>query len=168
MSKYPVIEVGDLWTADLASSLLPDYVIKSANETVTSSTTLQDDNELVTPTLAVGTHYVQLCLIVTSVVAIKLVWTNTGTMSNNRRVSGPGGAETTAADDATTQWACSGFATPVDYGFREGTAQYHIEEFATVNVTVAGAITLQWAQNVSNATPTTVLATSYWMTKQIA
>lgn len=168
MATYPVIEVGDIITADLLTSMQPNYIVKSANQSIISSTTFQTDTELVTPSLAVGMWEVYFNLIFTSACAIKLQWTNTGTMANNRRANGPGSSATTAEDNATGRYSLSGFGTPVVYGFRSGTNQYRVEELATVNVTGAGAITLQWGQNVSTATNTTCVATSYVRTKQIS
>lgn len=168
MSQYPVIEVGDLWTADLANSMMPNHIIKSVNQSITSSTTYQVDSELVTPTLAVGLHEIYLYLVVTSQTAVKVKWTNTGTMSNNRKTHGPGSVTGTAEDNSTIHWQMSGFGTDVVYGFRSAGSQYHIEEFATISVSVAGAITVNWGQNASNANATTIVATSYWKCKQIA
>ena len=159
---------GDIiYAADINNSV-PRYVIKENNQSVTSSTTFVDDTELVTPTLAVGKWDLELHLVVTSTVAIKCEWTNTGTMANNRRAWGPGSTETDAGDDSTARWGLHGFATDVIYGPRSGALQFHIEEYAIIDVSAEGAITFRFAQNVSNAAATTVQANSYWKYKQVS
>lgn len=47
MATYPDIEVGDLWTADLATSMLPQTVRKGADQSTAPSTiALVNDSEL--------------------------------------------------------------------------------------------------------------------------
>ena len=158
---------GDIiYAADLNN--LSQYVVKSANQPIASSTTYQTDSELVTPTLAIGTWHVELSMIATSATPVKVKWVNTGTMANNRRVSGAGSSVTDNADNSTGKWAVSGFGTDVVYGYRAATAQFHIEEWAMLNVTVAGTITVNWGQNASSGTNTTILAYSYWRLRQVA
>lgn len=168
MSVYPDIEVGDIVTADLLTSMLPIYIVKSANETVTSSTTLQTDDELVTPTLAVGVWSIRGSFVMSTVTAVKIAWISTGTIVGNRRCMGPGSSATTAEDNSTIRWPSSGITTANVYGYRSGTLQYHILEFGIFTVSVAGTLAVQWAQNVSSGTATTMHSTSHLEIKRVS
>ncbi len=168
MPVYPLLATGDLATADLLTSMIYDYTLKTTNQSIISSTTYQTDTELVTPTLAVGTWEIWLDLLTASQTAVKVRWATTGTMSGNRRCLGPGSTETTAEDVSSSRWNASGFSTDVVYGFRTAGSQYWLAEHAVLTVTSAGTVTAEWGQNVSNANNTTVAAGSFFRTKRLA
>ena len=149
---------GDLIRA--ADVSVPTYISKAGSESVTSSTTLQDDDHL-TLTLAVGTYWVELVLTATGAAAgdIKTAWTSTGTMSViGRSVLGPtvGAADVSAGlvnARGVTFTSNQSFAT-------DGTNSSHIHEWLLIDVTVEGVLTLQWAQAASSGTATTLSTSS--------
>src|SRR3546814_13600211 len=60
---YPVIPAGARITDELLESMLPNVVVKSVAEPVTSSTALQDDDELLAPVAANAKYDVTLHLL---------------------------------------------------------------------------------------------------------
>lgn len=62
MSRYPDISVGDLVTADLLDSMLPQFVRKANDESVTSNATVQDDDELFLSVVANASYFVDAWL----------------------------------------------------------------------------------------------------------
>lgn len=138
---------------------IPTYLSKSASESVTSSTTLQDDDHLFT-TLAVGTYWVDLVLTATGGAGdIKTAWTNTGTMSVvGRSVLGPTVAET---DVSVAEMNSRGVTFTSNQSFAtDGTNSSAIFERLLIDVTVEGSLQLQWAQAASSGTATTLSTSS--------
>jgi hypothetical protein len=136
------------------------YINKSAAESVTSSTTLQNDDHL-TETLPVGVWRVTAILTVGGATAgdVKTAWTNTGTMTAIAR-SGWGPAVSNAAGTDTTMHArASTLTASFVYGTEPGTSAAVLEELL-LDVTVEGVLTLQWAQNTSSGTATTLSTSS--------
>lgn len=134
---------------------------KSVSESVTSSTTLQNDNDFVIALEAGKTYFIQLWLTVTGAAAgdIKTAWTTTGTItSNGRSIFGPAATTTSVLDGNydSSAWALSDATT---FGL-DGTVGAVIKEELSVTCTVAGNLTLQWAQATSSATPTTCTSSS--------
>lgn len=59
MTTYPDIEIGDLVTADLLDSMLPQLIRKGSDESAPASTiTVQDDDELFLAVAASATYFV--------------------------------------------------------------------------------------------------------------
>lgn len=151
------------------------FARKTADETVTSSTTLQDDDHL-TMALGVGTYVVQAMYHVSGAAAgdVKVAWAFSGTATASYRGGQGPGVSTTdataAAAAATTvgvvRAAAAGGTTAaitssVPYGV-DGTNWSHIQELGLMVVTVAGTLKVQWAQNTSNATGT-IMRTGSWL-----
>jgi hypothetical protein len=167
---------GERITAAKLNARLPIYVPKSVAETVTSSTTLQDDDELVV-TLSAGRSYdIELVLAVTTGTTgadVKLAWATTGTVTqtSTRACFGPGrftkdaAAETsnTASpyDSGMVRASRHNLTTSVAYGTDGSTASAILEKFTVSGGVSGGTLRLQWAQNVSSATATTVSTSSY-------
>lgn len=135
---------------------------KTADEPVTSSTTLQDDDHLVVPVLANGVYLIEGLIIAQGATAgdIKLGFTYPASPLSNywsmrkfhnpAQVTGEGAAGSEQADVAVTP-------SPVvllTIIFRNG-----------VN---AGNWKVQWAQNASNGTATIVKAGSYLKYRKVA
>lgn len=129
---------------------------KAIAESVTSNTTLQNDNDFVIAMEAGKTYRVELILHVTGAAAgdIKTAWATTGTITSlGRSIFGPGLATTdvTAGIYDASAWVLgAGTAFGLD-----GVNSAVITEDLSVVCTVAGNLTLQWAQNTSNGTATT-------------
>lgn len=157
---------GQLLTASALNALIPTRIIKASNQTVTSSTVLVNDSELAVTLTAGYTYRISLGLIANGATAgdIKLAWaitSGTMTMVGARLSTGPGASTTTTADTtARVSAAQTSLTLAVSYG-TDGTLQAGINEELMIAVTVTGVLTLQWAQNASSATATTVGSGSY-------
>lgn len=140
-----------------------EYINKSGSESVTSSTVLQSDDHLTT-SLAVGQWRIQTYLTATGAAAgdIRVAWTNTGTMSaTGRACFGPGSANTdvTGAANNAHRDTANTLTANVIYG-TDGSNSSAINEDLLIDVTVAGTLTLQWAQGTSSGTATTLSTSS--------
>lgn len=134
---------------------------KASSESVTSSTTMQNDNDFVIALEAGKIYDITLWLHVTGNTTndIKVAWATTGTItSNGRSVSGPsaGTADVGNGNYFSTGWALADILT---FGL-DAVQVAVIKEELKVTCTVAGNLTLQWAQSSSNATPTTCSTSS--------
>lgn len=136
-------------------------VVKASDETVTSSTTMQDDNELFV-TLPVGLWRVEAMLIFTGATGgdFKCTWSFAGTAagSQGRMMLGPATATTSAVDTSMRAANTTSGGTAI-YGV-DGTFASAAREDLIWNVTASGVLTLQWAQQASSGTATTLLAGS--------
>lgn len=142
------------------------YVIqKAASESVTSSTTLQDDDDLMA-TLPVGSYEVRVVLTATGGTAgdIKTSWTNTGTMTAVRSCLGPN-LSTSTTDDGGILCKAVTLGSVVSYGLTSG--NHLILEQLYIEVTVEGTLQLQWAQNASSGTSTTLSGSSRMFITQV-
>ena len=134
---------------------------KAIAESVTSSTTLQNDNDFVIPMEAGKTYEVVLLLHCTGAAAgdIKTGWATTGTItSNGRSIFGPAGTTTTVLD-SNMDFSGWNLTDGVTYGL-DGSNTAVIKEELSVTCTVAGNLTLQWAQGTSSGTATTCTTAS--------
>lgn len=137
-----------------------EYISKSGSESVTSSTVLQNDDHLTT-TLPVGVWRITAILTVAGATAgdVKTAWTNTGTMTAIGR-SGWGPAVSNASGVDTSMHArASTLTASFVYGCEPATSAAILEELL-LDVTVEGVLTLQWAQNTSSGTATTLSTSS--------
>lgn len=156
------------------------FILKSADESVTSSTTLQADDALIR-TLAVGTWLIDLSLITSGAAAgdLKVAWAFSGTTSAAYRAGrGPTTTTTSAINGAAAttvgvnRSAVAGDTAPTitaatSYGV-DGTNWSFITERGVLVVTVAGTLTVQWAQDTSSATATIVRAGSHLWCRKVA
>lgn len=135
------------------------YISKAASETVTSSTALQNDDDLFA-TLTPGVWRIELRLTATGVSGgdLAVAWSNTGTMTAvGRTCHGPG--ETTAdTDDGTAGMTGRALTSTVAYGITAVAAG--VMEDLLIEVTATGVLQLRWAQATSNVTGTTLSASS--------
>ena len=145
-----------IWNADIAGNmnLLPHLLArKAADESVTSSTVLQSDDELVTPSIGaneVWSLYVMLRF-QSGVGDLKYSWqfpASGNMLMTTVSSSGLSAAELTASDTPTH--ALVGTATP---------RLYRLEAQFT-NAGTPGVVTFRWAQSASNGTATIVKANS--------
>lgn len=146
-----------------ASDIRPVKVIsKAVAETVTSSTALQDDDDF-SIDLEVGKSYVvRAYLSVTGATGgdVKVAWSNGATVTkSSRHCLGPQ-TGTTDATNTAMRSTRHGIASSVPYGV-DGTNESAVFETLQIeDVTVAGTLTMQWAQNASSGTATTMGTTS--------
>lgn len=161
---------GQTLTAALLIGALPFGVVKQADESVISSTTLQNDNELLVTLAANTTYRLDLALLATEATGttadIKLAWT----MPSGCRLDA-------AAIGPHVSWTGSGTVQEVEFASwqAETSSPTSSKSFGTVNASInfgyhvrgivangstAGTLQLQWAQVASVAENVTVRAGS--------
>jgi hypothetical protein len=145
----------------LASDItVPGVRFASGTQSVTSSTTLVNHNDFQFA-LQPGRYRLEAFIHATGVAAgdIKINWTNTGTMTGlSRSVFGPGFTVASVTDATVRIQSLSVFGSAAQYGLTGST--YVIHEDIVIDVTVAGTVTMQFAQQVSDPTATSIVSTS--------
>ena len=170
MATYPPVYAGTKVTAAFLESMLPLDVVKAATETVTPSTTYQDDDELFLPVEANAVYRFDMLLLHSS-----------GTTGKFKM-------QFTAPTGATVAWGVIGVHTSVTLsnpvtdvsmpsrtltdilglggGNLTGTTALISGSITTSST--AGNLTLQWAQNTSDAAATQVRAGSTLSMKRVS
>ncbi|MFD9225374.1 hypothetical protein ACFWDI_36440 [Streptomyces sp. NPDC060064] len=153
---------------DQMNALIADNasVHKTADESVTSSATLQNDNHLLVSVLANAEYEIvlRMCANGSASGDIKLAWTVPAGSTSQRFCRGPdtSSAGSSAATTVRSNGLTDGHATAINYGVFSTSQQSFIEEILYISTGgTAGTVQLQWAQNVIDATATTVEAGSY-------
>lgn len=174
MSRYPDVVAGVVSVATL-QAMIPDITVKPASTDRTSTTTVADDPDLAGIALGVGTWSVRMLLFATTVTTntqkFKTQWGFTGTWNSPIRACiGPGSTNTAARADITPS-QFSGMPSNSDntYGFAASTGFNVVEELCDfVVVTVAGTLSLKWAQASSSGNATSLKSGSSVTVRQIA
>ena len=146
---------------------------KAANESVTSSTTFQDDNDFSIDLDAGKTYRIETFLSVSGATAgdIKVAWVLTGGVAqlSARHCRGPavGPADVTATTIRDSVHNLT--TTTISYGTDNATNSAIFEDFLveTTTANASGTLTMQWAQNGSSATSTTISASSYVVVTEV-
>jgi len=156
--------VNEYFTSADANTYIAQQVVahKTANESVTSSTTLQTDNHLSVTLQANGVYWLDMWLLTDGSTTgdIKLaVFIPSGTlrwMTNGLRIGG-----SSTIDSVNRRALGGGAVTGTDVGtVGSGTTSVVMPRgIARIGAT-GGLAYLQWAQNTSNGTATRVLAGS--------
>lgn len=153
-----------------ASDIQPLYMIrKAAGESVTSSTTSQNDDDI-TISLDVGTWVIDLYAQVNGATAgdVRIKWTNTGTMTCVHRSAIAPGANTTDATQSASSRIQAGQVLGTEYGYgTDATVSSRVHERLVMEVTVAGTLQLQWAQLASSGTATTLGTQTHAVWQQV-
>lgn len=167
MVAFPTFYSGQRLTAALMRSMQPISVVKAADESVVSSTTLQDDNHLFLPLEANASYTVEGGLYYDGVFNagnLKLTWALPAGATIYWSPNAPATGGTAAfASQATT----SGNLTVGTYG-TGGTKTTASISATVMTAGTAGNMTLRWAQDASNATATTIYAKSWLRAIRIA
>jgi hypothetical protein len=172
---------GQRLTADLLNANVIDYmattpVIKSAATSRNTTTTLANDPDLQGIALGVGTWEIELLGLwtqsTTTTQKIKTRWAFTGTWGTAIRIcTGTGGTNTATPGDATILNS-RGFTLDTQdavYGQDAGTSFGGFREISRqVVVTVAGNLSLQWAQSASSANNTNLQPGSNFTIRKIS
>jgi hypothetical protein len=169
VAKYPLLFAGQRLTAGLLAKAQTDNVIKTSDTSRTNAT-FAADPDLQISLEGSATYYIEILLVITAAPSydIKTQWTLPTGASGNRRVEGPASGATDAnADNIDTRWGVHGGTTPINYGARGSAgsptvvgSQFHVRETGVIVTTDPGVLTLDWAQNFSNAAATTVYTRS--------
>lgn len=158
---YPDWRAGQIITADLLLAMNVYEVEQGADQSVTSSTTLQDTN-LVIPVESNAVYEYRLLLSYTAATAgdAQIAWTVPTSATMSRRGHGLGQSVATSQTDADRSFSAVGAAgTAFGFGATGSTASF-LEIGRIETSSNAGNATMQFAQRVSNATPSTLLAAS--------
>lgn len=163
-------EIRDQFTALRADT---STVQKTADESVTSSTTLQNDNHLLVSVLTSAQYEIIVRLAVNGGASgdFKMAWTMPAGVTGQRFSAGPAVSSATSTADTTVRASglTSSFTTEINYGvFSTGQLSFIEETLYVVTAGTAGTVQLQWAQNASSATATTVVAGSYITVRRTA
>ncbi len=158
MTALGNIQAGGRILASVVQGVAPLAVIKGADQTVTSSTTVVNDNALVLPVVANAT-YLFLCYLdyeggTTGGSDLKWVWSvpSSGTLRYQRINFDP----SNATQLSTLSGATTGTART------NGTNLQGVTMFGSLIMSsTAGNLQLQWAQNSPSSTGTIVHAQSY-------
>lgn len=146
-----------------AIGLLP--IMKTANETVSSSTTLQNDDHIAAIPLEAGTRYMIEGALIAQVggTGIDIIYNIAFTDAPQNFVLAGTKAGTSAlgtvSEDVATNVSGSGDRVLID--LEAETAVIYVKGFVQANATTGGTATLQWAQSVSNASGVTLQEGSY-------
>lgn len=157
---------GDVLTAHGYNLGKPIYAWKTLSESVTSSIVDQLDDELALPLEPFSVYVFMGCYSVTGATAgdIRLGYSvPTGAQGRRHNVGLSANATTTAGQ---MRISVHGWPTAVTYGANP-TAVSIIEEGVVSTEAAGGVLRMQWAQNVSDATATTVAADSFLMVRQV-
>lgn len=170
MTIYPDIRAGQRMTVDVLRSMVYDEVVKATTESVTSSTTYQDDNELFLPALAFAQYRFDLLLLHSSGTTgrFKMQFTAPASATVSWGVIGVNIAvgSSTLVTDTIMPSRVVGDILGLGGGNLTGTTAL-IQGVLTTNAT-AGNLMLQWAQNTTDANATQVRAGSALRMKRIA
>lgn len=168
MARYPELTAGQRWTASLARSMQPTFVLKTSSEIVNNSSTLQNDNELVLAVEASAQYLLSMMLVYSSASAadIKLAWSAPASATMIWVPHGIGSSVATLTGDIFTQ-SQSISSTPALGGAAGLTSIAHVIGNLTVAGT-AGNLQFRWAQDAATASDTTVLAGSWMRLERVA
>lgn len=161
---YRPLKAGDVATNTALNDRELLSVVKSANESVSSSTVDQADNELTLPVAANAIYHVSCAFIVSGPTGgdWKYTWTFPAGATGQQFGHGPAVAVTTVRATEIHARSAS-IATSLGYG-TDGVENSLIRtEVWLATSGTAGNFALTWSQLVSNASSTTVRAGS-WMT----
>lgn len=130
----------------------------AGDQDITSSTTLEDDDDNHFE-LSKGVFRVEAFLAAVGAAAgdIKVAWTFDGTLINSSRSCFGPALGTSGEDDTNMRATTTSLTTAVPYGLFTAAA---IHEDLFLNISVAGTLTLQFAQNTSNGTATSLTVQS--------
>lgn len=158
--------IGQRLTADLLTDFLaltPIVYTKASSTDRNTTTTYADDPELKDIPLAVGTYDIELIgfyTVASTTPKLKTQWHFTGTWNSPiRNCLGPGSTNIAAPDIVTPSTAQGYVADSQNATYNSSTSpSYSVfrEVALNVTVTVAGNLSLQWAQSVSNGSNVSV------------
>ena len=166
----PTFTPGQIPTADVLQDLVPLYARKTADESVTSSTTLQNDDELAVTVSAGGIYTLDAFILFTGNETgdfqCRFTFPSGSTLHFAAYAPAPGDAGfNTGGSAGNVEFFARQNTTSSPSGviiYSGSTAQVHLRLVGTLVVgSSAGTLQFQWAQNTSNGTATTVKAGSW-------
>jgi hypothetical protein len=165
MAIYPDIRAGQRMTADVLRSMLPLTVTKATTESVTSSTVLQDDDELFLPVEANATYLMYMFLLhdsdATVAGDIKIGFSSPASSVWAWGVHGANTAATSNSAVTSVNMSLQTTSSTVSFGGGDSAGTTAWVSGTLVTDGTAGNLTLQWAQDTSNAVASRVRQGSY-------
>ena len=155
-----------LAAADVNNWFVPLVAYKTSNQSVTSSTTLVNDNALSLAVAANAVYRMELGMTYTADTAgdIKIAWTTPASSTIAQAVCM--GLSTTAAT-SSDDFTVGASSAPPFGGIGAGSPAATLYIFIFTTAGTAGTLQLQWAQNTSSATATTVQTGSYLIGQRV-
>lgn len=152
-----------------AGDALPLAAAMKASSTARASTTTVADDPDLALTLGPGTWDIAVRLRYNgdSGADLKVRYGLSGVTAVTRECVGPPVASTDV-NSTSVNMASFGTSTEVVYGCESTSSNAVLREWIVVTVATAGTITLQWAQNSTSTTATTVLSGSRMIATRIA
>lgn len=150
------------------------YIRKTAAETVTSSTALQDDDHLLIPIAANETWAFEMVLFYGSAGSagdFKIAFTVPASATGAWGATGPviGLTSVDTASMWSRSYASFGDSNTISFGTAPGTFDLTaIVKGLCVNSSTAGNITLRWAQNTSDGSGCTIRVNSYALAHRLS
>lgn len=151
---------------------VPAWVRKAASESVTSSTTMQNDNDLTFTMVAGAVYEVQLSLSVQGSASgdVKTGWSVPADATGGTKfVHGPASVLSTAftsREDTAASVSTHGYTVAKTYHIEANAVA--ILEWGLISSATGGTFTLQWAQSTPNATATVMNQASYLRYTRVA
>lgn len=174
MTVYPTWAAGTRLTAEKMTAGQTVLIQKTADETVTSSTTLQNDDELFFTVAANGVYVADLYLFAyqgaaaSTAIDINGDWSIPSGTIGWKWCFGPTVGMTDRENTAGV-FALHGLATDRAYGLDSSSRGIAAHEHLMFTVgSTAGTVQYRWAQNTSNANGTTVGALSHLIVQRLA
>lgn len=165
----PVFSTGDVPTASQFNDWLVNILFarKTADETVTSTTTLQDDDHLFVSVAANAVYHAIIVVreVSQTAAAFKCGFTGPAGYSFAGNALGEGVSAASLGDVLSVE-AVSG--TNMAFGGIPGNNLPLTIQGLVITAGTAGTFRFQWAQNTSNAGGTTVKANSFMLLRQVA
>jgi len=169
---YPQFTAGEDITADKLNSMLGLTAWKTATESVTSSTTLQNDDELFLTVEANATYIMFMVLFHDSdtgaAADTKIGWSAPASATMNWGVHGANTASTSSTAVTSVNMQTRTIIEVAAFGGGDSTGTMALVGGTLVTSGTAGTFRLQWAQETSNAVATNVRAGSYLTLKRVA
>lgn len=174
-STPPTWSVGEDITAadlqimsdDLNALWTQPFARKTATESVTSSTTLQNDDALSVAVAASTTYHVECVLLYDGATAgdLKVGFTAPASASFEGIAVGPSPTAASSADDVTAYVV---LGTANNFGALGTGTTTALKINGVITTSGSGTLQLQWAQVASSGTATRVFANSYLMLRRVA
>jgi hypothetical protein len=173
MTTYPPIAAGQRVTATLLRAGQWELIRKPLAESVTSSTTVQNDDDLFFAAEANAVYVVDCYLNAHQTIAdgtaidLKVQWSVPASSTGTRLCWGPTVGMTDRTNTSMVS-AAHAFTSVRTYGCDISSETVAIYEHLVIETdSTAGNVQLQWAQNTSNANATVLSADSHLIVKRL-
>lgn len=174
MSVYPAWPAGSRITADKLLAGQTQLIQKTADESVTSNTTPQNDDELFVSVAANATYVIDAWIFgyqgaaAGTAIDLKTDWAMPTGATGWKWCTGPTELMT-SRDSTSVVLALSGFGTDRVYGLADSNNGTVIHEHLVVSTSsTAGTAQFRWCQNTSSSTAATVGALSHLIVVRVA